>query len=112
MTVEVSIACSFRAEHEETKDIVSIQKYVWQNEKAETFLQHIESDGLVARFKEACDLIDTDINAALKIITDSILEAGSCKRKTVKIKRVQGSQWYDRECAVKKKAALRRYRKN
>ena len=35
-------------------------------------------------------------------------------RKTVKIKRVQGSQWYDRECAEKKKAArraLRRYRK-
>ena len=113
MSVEVSIACSFRAEHEETKDIVSIQKYVWQNEKAETFLQHIESDGLVARFKEACDLIDTDINAALKIITDCILEAGSCMRKTVKIKRVQGSHWYDRECAEKRKAArraLRRYR--
>ena len=106
MTVEVSIACSFRAEHEETKDTVSIQKYVWQNEKAEAFLHHIESDGLVARFREACDLIDTDINA------DSILEAGSCMRKTVKNKRVQGSQWYDRECAVKKKAALRRYRKN
>ena len=114
MPVEVTIACSFRAEHEETKDIVSIQKYVWQNEESEAFLQHIESDGLVARFKEACDLIDIDINAALKIITDSILEAGSCMRKTVKIKRVQGSQWYDRECAEKKKAArraLRRYRK-
>ena len=114
MPVEVTIACSFRAEHEETKDIVSIQKYVWQTEKAEAFLQRIESDGLVARFKEACDLIDTDINAALKIITDSILEAVSCMRKTVKIKRMQCSQWYDRECAEKKKAArraMRRYRK-
>ena len=89
MPVEESIACSFRAEHEGTKDIVSIQTYVWQNEKAEAFLQHIESDGLVARFKEACDLINTDINAALKIISDSILEVGSCMRKTVKIKRGQ-----------------------
>ena len=34
--------------------------------KHEAFLQHTESDGLVARFKEACDLIDIDINAALK----------------------------------------------
>ena len=71
MPVEVLIASSFRAE--EIKDIVSVQKYVWQNDKAEAFLQHIKSDGLVTRFKEVCDLIDTDIDAALKIIMDSIL---------------------------------------
>ena len=57
---------------------------MWQNKKAEAFLQHFESDGLVARFKEACDLTDTDINAALKIITDSILEAVSLYAKDCK----------------------------
>jgi len=73
MLVEVLIASSSRAEPEEIKDIVSVQKYVWQNDKAEAFLQHIKSDGLVTRFKEVSDLIDTDIDAALKIIMDSIL---------------------------------------
>ena len=66
---------------------------MWQNEKAEVFLQCIESDDSVARFSEACDLIDTDIDGALKIVTDSILEEGFCVRKTIKVKRVQSSQW-------------------
>ena len=46
--------------------------------------------------------IDTDIDGALKIVTDSILEEGFCVRKTIKVKRVQSSQWYDRECVEKK----------
>ena len=75
---------------------------MWQNDTAEVFLQWIESDDFVARFSVACDLIETDVDGALKIVTDSIREAVFCMRKTIKIKRVQSSQWYDRECVEKK----------
>ena len=109
----MSMVSRHEEKQEQNKDM-SLENFVWQNEKAELFLQCIESGDLVARFSKANDLIDTDVGGALKLVTDSILEAGFCMRKTIKIKRVRSSQWYDRECVEKKKnarKALRRYRK-
>ena len=43
---------------------MSLEKFVWQNDTAEVFLQCIELDDFVARFSEVCNLTDTDINVA------------------------------------------------
>ena len=101
MPLEVHIVSRLEENQQENKNM-SLEKFVWQNDKAVVFLHCIDSGDFVARFSEACDLFDTDIDGGLKIVTYSILEAGFCMRKTIKITRVQSSQWYDRECVEKK----------
>ena len=106
MPVKVLTASNPRDEKEKIKDIVLIQKYAWKTEKAKAFfllfLQYTESTVLAARFSGVYDLTDraVNLNAALKMITDSSLEAGSCScmQKMVKIKRVQRGQRCDTEC--------------
>ena len=69
----------------------------------------MESTVLAARFSGVYDLTDRAANAALKMITDSILEEGSCSciQKMVKIKRVQRGQRCDTECVEERKATRR-----
>ena len=93
---------------------LAFDKYIWQSDKANEFVQHIFSADSIDAIRVACELIETDINQAVECFCKCLLEAGKCMRKTIRSNTgMRRSQWYNRECAESKKAAckaLRRYR--
>jgi uncharacterized protein YacL (UPF0231 family) len=52
---------------------------------------------------EAMDLIDSDVNSAIKKFNESILRAGSCMKKVVHVGKEKMNNWFDKECRDNKK---------
>lgn len=90
------------------------ENFVWQDDKVEQFLQTLISDTSISSIREALSLVDTDVNSAVDLFCECLLNAGQCMKKSYKSKQNKHySDWFDRECRDSKKVttrALRRYR--
>ena len=78
MPVELTIEChSNRAvlERKRTKTF-KFEKYVWNQENNKEFLSRLSSDEIKDCFREATELIDSDINKSLLKFNEALLIAG------------------------------------
>lgn len=66
------------------ESLFSFDKYVWQPDKAEEFWQHMFSVSSICAISDACDMIEVDINRAVELYRNNMLDAGNCKRKLIK----------------------------
>ncbi|KAK7501726.1 hypothetical protein BaRGS_00007157 [Batillaria attramentaria] len=115
MPVEVEVVAQPTSDG--TNDLpVTVTKYVWQDEKGHTFMQNVASEAFKQGIHRATELLGTCVDGAVKSFTDSILTAGACMKKTIRVgARAKGSRWYDHECYEQKRIvrrSLRQYKKS
>ena len=98
--MHMPVVATFDLAHKDTveEQTFSYDKFVWQAEKAEEFVQQVLSDESKRAIRDACDLVDVDVDRAVDLFCGCLLDAGQCMRRTVKNKRGrQYSEWFDRE---------------
>ena len=83
----------------------TITNIKWNNEKVD---KSINSDETKAKCRAALDVLDTNIEKALKTFSDTLLHTGECMRRKVSF--ITGAErstckWSDRECISKKRDA-------
>jgi hypothetical protein len=89
-----------------------ITKYLWNIDLANQYRAAYASLTLMSEMKEAFDLIDTDINAAVNKFNEITRTAASLMEKKVCIKNERLSKWFDQECFERRrvlKKCLRQY---
>ena len=114
MPVELTIEChSNRAvlERKRTKTF-KFEKYVWNQENNQEFLSRLSSDEVKDCFREATELIDSDINKSLLKFNEGLLTAG---QKSIIIGKEKKQIWFDLECRESRQVLrqqLRKYHKS
>ena len=91
-----------------------LQRYVWDQTKAQEYSAMYSSEDISALFKHAFNLIDIDIEAALQKFNEGIYRAGHCMQRTVVAGNDKNNPWFDHECRVKRRLlrqTLRKYNK-
>ena len=97
MPVELTIEShSNRAvlERKRTKTF-KFEKYVWNQENNQEFLSRLSSDEVKDCFREATELIDSDINKSFLKFNEGLLTVG---QKSIIIGKEKKQIWFDLEC--------------
>ena len=94
---------------------VEIEKYRWNQEKADEYCHSLLSNEISFIFDKATDLIDVDIEAALDKFNEGIILAAQCMKRTFKFgNKIKNSPWFDAECRKMRsdvRLSLRKYTK-
>ena len=64
-----------------------IEKFVWDDLRAQTFTSLMCTDETCAILDEAISLIDLDIDKALEIFNNCIKDKAECMKKQIRIKK-------------------------
>ena len=91
------------------------EKYVWNQENNIEFLSHLSSDEVKDCFREATELIDSDINKSLLKFNAGLLTAGQCMKKSIVTGKEKKQIWFDLECRESRQVLrqqLRKYHKS
>ena len=72
------------------------EKYVWNQENNQLFLSRLSSDEVKDCFREATELIDSDINKSLLKFNEGLLTAGQCMKKSLIIGKENKQIWFDK----------------
>ena len=79
-------------------------KFVWKADCTQQFIESMHSDETKEQLRLASNLIDVDINEALKSFTDCLKQnAEYMKRKTYVNRPKRMDEWYDEECRAARK---------
>eukprot|EP00745_Piridium_sociabile_P045820 TRINITY_DN998_c1_g4_i1.p1 TRINITY_DN998_c1_g4~~TRINITY_DN998_c1_g4_i1.p1 ORF type:complete len:378 (+),score=37.26 TRINITY_DN998_c1_g4_i1:85-1134(+) len=89
-----------------------IVKYCWKQIFAQRFACNMNSEEVKEKLVEAEELIDTDVNKALKRFNDIIKEQAVDMTKRVAINtNIRDHEWFDQECKLAKRGVRRLLRK-
>ena len=84
--------------------LVTLEKFVWNDEFAQTYFENICSRSFQDKVADATNLIDIDIDQALSLFNECIKDAAERMKKFVSIKNgLKPKDWYDSECHNSKK---------
>ena len=98
-----------------------IEKFVWDDIRAQTFTSLMCTDETCAVLDEAISLIDLDIDKALEIFNNCTKEKAECMKKQIRIKKKMKKigreldEWFDWECKVGRRNVrrlLKKYRRS
>lgn len=85
------------------------EKIVWDNGKLDCFLETLRGDAFCDVIKNTSDKLVTSVDDAVSCLTDGLLNAANCMKKTVYKGRKQ-NKWFDRECKEKQKELRKAWR--
>ena len=89
-----------------------IERFEWREEYSQCFTDAMNSYDCKKRIDFATDLIDTNINQALKVFTDCLKEKAEIMRKRTYVNRPRKSHaWFDKECRDTRQNVRRLLRK-
>jgi len=92
-----------------------MDKLIWNTSLENVFAFCWNSDVVQDMCNCALNVLDYDVNYALKMFTDALLNASDCMRKRVLVGGQQKAQWFDEDCKVAKNKArqlLVQFRRN
>ena len=95
-------------------DNKKIEKYEWNNDKADIFMNGMKTENASRNLKEAELLIETDVNTALHKFNDIIREHAKCMKRNVVLGKKR-ENWFDSDCYSQRKNVrkqLRAFRKS
>ena len=114
MPVEMRMKLSTTVTTVKTLQKIKLQKYVWNNDKAEDYVSGYSSQEVLSMIESAVNLIDVNVSAALTKFNESIYKAGQCMQKTIILGNDRQNAWFDGECHKKRKLLrqlLRKFRR-
>ena len=112
MPVELILKSTRPSEAIQTHPDKVIQKYVWDQEKVETYCDALASPNVSIILEQAIGLLQIDTDAALDKFYEGLFLAGQCMKRTYKVGTGKPSPWFDIECKEKKtelRLLLRKY---
>ena len=80
---------------------VKIQKYIWDANKAQDYYMFFTKE-VSALFTQATELINDDVEAAVKVFNSAVKLAGNCMKMTVTSGNISGKPLFDLECTEKR----------
>ncbi|RUM93187.1 MAG: hypothetical protein DSZ28_08770, partial [Thiothrix sp.] len=95
----------------------TITKLVWDSSKVEEVKVELQGSSFSLKLARASDMIDSNIDSALQLFSESMLDSVECMRKKICVggsDKRECPEWFDLECrSAKSKAqkALRKFRK-
>ena len=91
---------------------VKIQKKnIWDANKAQDYYDMYFTEEVSALFTQATELINYDVEAAVKVFNSAVKLAGDCMKKIATSSNVSGKPWFDLECTVKCRVVRKALRK-
>ena len=94
------------------RDNSYIEKFVWNAEKKNEFINDMNSDTVQRKLQAATVMIDVDVNASLDMFNDCIKQvAGSMKKKVFVNSVNKKKDWYDAECCTFRKCVRQKLNK-
>lgn len=97
----------------ETSDTLqkeSTTKIKWNPDRAQSFTEEINSEESQRKLQNAYEALDSDVDLALNMFTETLLDAGECMKQTIWFNtgtERNTNKWFDRECLMKKREARR-----
>ena len=91
-----------------------IEKYVWKEDKAQHFIDMVNSDMSRDTFSHAIQLIDYDVDVALEMFSECLKKQAECMKQKVNLNRFKKKEWFDEECRNNRRNVrklLRKFRK-
>ena len=85
---------------------VKIQKYIWDANKAQDYYDMFFTKEVSALFTQATELINDDVEAAVKVFNSAVRLAGDCMERTVTNGNISGKPLSDLECTEKCRVVL------
>ena len=82
---------------------VKIQKYIWDANKAQDYYDMFFTKEVSALFTQATELINDDVEAAVKVFNSAFKLAGDCMKRTVTSGNISGKPWFDFDCSEKRR---------
>ncbi|WP_419607807.1 hypothetical protein, partial [Thiolapillus sp.] len=89
-----------------------IDKFVWNPSNAQAFKDSFDSDEARTKLEYAINMINVDINKALRVFDEFIKEMAKCMKKRVfSNKHRKSREWFDFECNVNRRNVRKQLRK-
>lgn len=94
-------------------DSVSVNKVIWSEDQAATFINQVMSDNFQTQLDHAIMLIDVNLEESVNVFAESLDKAADSLIKKIVIggQRRQQARWFDNECSLKKRGVKRQLRK-
>ena len=92
-----------------------VQKFQWDSTKKQEYFNVFKTESFAVKFREAYDLIDSDLGKALLKFYDILTLAAAPMLKTVIVGYTGNKPWFDKECRQKRQSvrcALRKLRQS
>ena len=99
------------AENNQINQEVKFEKYCWNNDNKEQFLENLTNDRCQTLLTDALNLVDIDLNEALEKFNEGIKEGAQCMKSVITLNGKRVQKWYDYECTVKKREVRKTFRK-
>ena len=90
---------------------VKIQKYIWDANKAQDYYNMFFTKEVSALFTQVTELINDDVEAAVKVFNSAVKLAGDCTKRTITSGNISGKPWFDLECTGKRRVVRKALRK-
>lgn len=96
--------------------LCKVEQFVWDNDFLDVFRHNISIAEAQDMLEKAIFLIDSDINAALRMFNDSIKNVACCMKRVITVggNSKKGTGWFDAECNIARKnlrKLLRKFRR-
>ena len=88
-----------------------IQKYIWDANKAQDYYDTFSTKEVSALFTQATELINDDVEAAVKMFNCAVKLAGDYMKRTVTSGNISGKPWFDLECTEQRRVVRKALRK-
>ena len=115
MPVEVVILSKVKYHNRLSKKKSVVQRFKWDCNKYQEYMNMFNSEQVVLQLREAFDLIDSNLEDALKKFYNAITLAASPMLKTVVVGTFGNQPWFDKECRQTRQSvrlALRKLRQS
>ena len=86
-------------------------KYIWDANKAQDYYDMYFTEEVSALFTQANELINYDVEAAVKGFNSAVKLTGDCMKRIVTSGNVSGKPWFDLECTIKRRVVRKALRK-
>jgi hypothetical protein len=89
------------------------EKYIWDKDKEDYFLNALKSDGMQNRLMIATHALESDIDSALDGFVKWLKDASACMLRKIPTSKTNNSECFDKECGIANKqcrAKLNRFR--
>jgi len=109
MPVRLDVCAALEKVNEQTDEIRSTEKVMWDPQKAQLFLDYLTSDVGQRSLDNATNTIEVDPDSALSLFVNTLLAAGQCMKRSVlwggRARRT--NKWFDTECRQLKRDVSR-----
>ena len=111
MPVEVVMLSNTTCDRTYLKKKTVVQRFKWDRNKSHEYIDKFKTEYIASQFREAYDLINSDLEEALKKFQNIIKLSATPMLKNVIVGNFGSKPWFDRECRETRQSVRQALRK-